>query len=246
MWKSSSELDAVVSSLPNISGLKTLYGLSVFWRRVIGSADYKASEEWNAVLRLTHQGEATLKELRFLLTGFEEPDVLLAFFEIFSYHDIFFDHERSDSTGIRQILERELREERVRLPYQFGRVLYDRFNDTYWGTRPEHLMGPEVEQLLQGTPIGVSQLGRLISGPLGIIDSEETRFVPPTRNLPLWHCSDTGCSAVHVVHLNEPRAPVVDAYSRISSALYNRLGPPIRVGPNPPVATPRGPLSPLC
>jgi hypothetical protein len=86
-------------------------------------------------------------------------------------------------------------------------------------------MGSEVEKLLQGTPIGVYQLGHLISGPLGVVESQEKRYVPPSLEFPLWHCSDTGCNHLHDVSLLEPSVPVVDAYSRIKKTLTARFGP---------------------
>lgn len=75
-----------------------------------------------------------------------------------------------------------------------------------------------------GTPAGVFQAGHYISGPLGLIRSRATRYVPPTRTLQLWHCSDTGCGAVHDVFLRPESIPVVDSYERIGR-VSAALGP---------------------
>jgi hypothetical protein len=53
---------------------------------------------------------------------------------------------------IRQIFEKELLNDRIRLPLRFGRTLYDRFNDTYSDTGTDHLLNTDVENLLRGTP----------------------------------------------------------------------------------------------
>jgi len=226
MWRSSHELEAELKSLPDLSSLDRLYSLSTFWRYALYPADYVASEEWGSVLKLTKYGEMTLDDLRPSLNGLPQADVLLAYFAKFFHHDLFFDPGSTDSTKIRQILERELLQERIRLAYFFGRVLYDRFNDIYSDTRTDHLMAPDAERLVQGTPQGVYQLGTLVSGPLGVLDSQEARYIPPSLHLPLWHCSDTGCNAIHGVRLLPPSNSVAEALSRIKKTLSDRVGPP--------------------
>jgi hypothetical protein len=226
MWKSAPELEAELKQARGLAHLDNLYALSVFWQNAVYAEDYQASEEWPAVLRMTSYGEATLGSLGAFLDGISRPDTLLAYFVRFFHHDLFFDASTTDSTKVRAILQRELLQGRIRLPYLYGRVLYDRFNDSYCDTRTDHLMGADVERLLQGTPSGVYQVGTLVSGPLGILDSRERRFVPPTLSLPLWHCSDTGCSALHRVALIPPPVPLVEALSRIGKALADRFGPP--------------------
>src|SRR6266478_5843731 len=199
MWKSSAELNVEVKSLPNLPKLNRFYGLSFFWKGCVFSGDYKASEEWTSVLKFTSAGEKMFSELSPLLGGLEVAYVTLALFMKFFHHELFFSYEESDSEKVRGILERELFQERVRLPHRFGRALYDRFNDTYLDSRTDHLMGDDLKRLLTGSPIGVYQLGNLLSGPLGIIESAEHRLVPPGLRFPLWHCSDTGCIALHDV-----------------------------------------------
>jgi hypothetical protein len=225
MWKSSEDLGIEIKSLPNLPELNTLYALSKFWKGCVFSGDYRATEEWCSILKFSPAGQETLSELSSVLTDLGTADVRLALFMKFFHHDLFFDYRESDSTKIREILGRELIQERVRLPHRFGRSLYDRFNDTYLDTRTDHLMTEDVQRLLQGSPIGIYQLGRLISGPLGIIESDALRFVPPIRKLPLWHCSDTGCNTLHDVRFIAPGVPVVEASSRIKKALDDRLGP---------------------
>ena len=177
MWRSSQELEAELKSFPDLSQLDTLHSLSLFWCNAVYPADYRASEDWNSVLMLTPYGENTLDDLRDSLTetGLEQEDILLAYFAVFFHHDLFFDAGKTDSPRIRQLLEYELLHERIRLPYRYGRLLYDRFNDTYSDTRTDHLMSPDVDRLLQGGPMGVYQVGTLLSGPLGVLDSQEKR-----------------------------------------------------------------------
>ena len=108
MWKSTLEIDAELKALPDIPQLNTLYSLSTFWRNAVYSDGYTADDEWKSILKLTPYGEAVLSELRSSLAGIAQPDFMLAYFARFFHHDLFFDHQTSDSKRIRQILEREL------------------------------------------------------------------------------------------------------------------------------------------
>jgi hypothetical protein len=226
MWKSSREIEDELRSQPEVPRLETLYSLSILWRNAVYPEDYRAKDDWPTFLILTDQGEQSLQRLRPFLEKFPEPDIWLAFFGKFFHHEIFFDWTKTDLPRIRETLQHELFHERIRLPYRYGRLLYDRFNDTYSDTRTDHLLSSDVQRLLQGTPQGVCQLGILLSGPLGILDSHETRYIPPTLLLPLWHCSDTGCNAIHSVDLIPPSIPIVEIYSLINKTLSDRVGPP--------------------
>ncbi|MBI1791328.1 MAG: hypothetical protein HYR60_27690 [Acidobacteria bacterium] len=226
MWKSAPEINIVLESLPEVSKLELLYSIALIWREAVYPPNYAASDEWKTLTVPSTYGEALLNDIRPSLSDLPEADVQLAYFGTFYHHELLFDFEKTDSTQIRQIFERELLQGRLRLPFCFGRLLYDRFNDCYSDTRTDHLMSPEVEKLLQGTPLGVYQLGTLVSGPLGVLDSLETRWIPPRKTLPLWHCSDTGCNALHGVRLLPPSIALVEAFSRIDRSLSERLGPP--------------------
>ena len=84
----------------------------------------------------------------------------------------------------------------------------------------------EVAELLTDTPQGVYQVGALLSGPLGLLTSNERRYIPPTaRSLPLWHCSDTGCASIHHVNLQKPQIPVEEAFTRLDTTATRHLGP---------------------
>jgi len=230
MWKSSLELDAESRSLPDLQQLATLYALSVFWKQSVFCDGYKASSDWTSILKLSQAGQKVLDGLSPMLDDLPGPDVRLALFSGFYHHDLFFDYQNTDSSRIRELLEKEIFEERVRLPHRFGRTLYDRFNDTYTDSRTDHLMSEDVGRLLQGTPTGVYQLGTLVSGPLGIVVSQERRYLPPILDLPLWHCSDTGCKHLHDVTLVRSKVAVLETYSRIRKTLFDRVGPPAEWG----------------
>jgi hypothetical protein len=226
MWKSSPELSEQLARTGRPEAVRPLYCLHHFWRGAVYRPGYQASEDWKSILSLSEYGHAVLDSLRVDLGPIPEPDILLALFARFYHHDLLFDCEKTDALAVRQILQRELIQERIRLPFRWGRLLYDRFNDTYADSRTDHLLTPDIESLLEGAPVGVYQLGGLLSGPLGIIDSKETRYIPPATILPLWHCSDTGCGALHRVRLVQQGVPAADAFAQIDSRLQAAVGPP--------------------
>jgi hypothetical protein len=225
MWRSALELGSVVNSFADFTELGELFSLRTFWRYAFYPKGYRASDEWDSVLTLTDYGDRALHEFKSELEGITSADVNLALFKYFYHHDLLINFRKTKPELIRQILERELIQETIRLPNRFGRALYDRYNDTYSGNRTDHVMAPDAERLLQGTPIGIYQVGNLLSGPLGIVRSQTARYLPPTLILPLWHCSDTGCSSLHEVTLILPSVPSVDAGERIKKAMFRSEGP---------------------
>lgn len=230
MWKSSAETEHELRASPDLTGLVDAFSLSVFWRNAFYSRDYSASGEWLSILSFTPYGETIIRELRSSLHDIPEPDLVLSCFAQFYHHDLLVNCEGTDAPAIRRLLQNELLESKIRLPHRFGRALYDRFNDTYSGSRTDHLMSEDADRLLREAPIGVYQVGEFVSGPLGILDFLDSRFIPPSLSLPLWHCSDTGCKSLHDVSLHQPRVPVVEARSKIARALDGTFGPPSEWG----------------
>ena len=142
---------------------------------------------------------------------------------MFYYHDLLISVEETDTKQMAALLEQEIFSEKIKFPFRFGRYLYDKYNDNYTEERTDHLLEPDVLKLLNNTPIGVYQLGRTIIGPMGILTSAENRFLPPTLKLFLWHCSDTGCRAIHMVHLQSDKSPIQTLTRLINDTLFEVL-----------------------
>jgi hypothetical protein len=119
----------------------------------------------------------------------------------------------------------ELASQSVRLPNRLGRTLYDRFNALSDKGRIEYLEPDDVDALLQGTEQGCYQIGRFTAGPLGVLKSEEDRFVPPTRSIPLWHCADPGCQYLHDVTLIRHKHPAYALADVIAKTAVASEGP---------------------
>src|SRR5258708_8999572 len=58
------------------------------------------------------------------------------------------------------------------------------------------------------------------------MDSMSRRYSPRSTRLPLWHCSDTGCNAVHNVDLMDANVPAITAISALRKPMRDAEGPP--------------------
>ena len=225
MWKPQRDVELILDNLENLERLNTLYALRMFWANAICCADYAADGRWEHLLVWTDYGNQILEGLASIRRSFPASDFNLALFQYFSHHDLLLSHTATDVDEIATLLEQEVLSGNLLLPYRFGRSLYDKFNDLHNIATTDHLLAGNVDALLKDTPIGVYQVDKLVTGPLGVLHSKESRFYPPTLRLPLWHCSDTGCGALHTVRLLRPQIPVVRAYREISHHLSNTYGP---------------------
>jgi hypothetical protein len=223
-WKSLPETRAVLSTLDE-DRVRRLFSLRVFLESAVLPEDYETNPEWSQAVVLSDDARAFLGAHSELREKFAEPVLALAFFVDFFHHDLWLDVGACDVEGIEAMIDRELRSGSFRLPYRYGRLLYDRYNDNPPGDKTEHLEPNETAFLLEGTPQGIYQAGRYVTGPLGVIASRELRLVPPSTYLPLWHCSDTGCRALHNVGLRPPSVPPVRALQSLRSICEAELGP---------------------
>ena len=233
MWKSLAETEIFTRSCPRPDCLERSFALSLFWKNAVYSRDYVTDKRWSELLVLSDAGSGYLQDLGDAAAkSIDGAALFQALFMTFFHHDIAFDWVASDLKSITDLLDAEVRDKKIYLPHRFGRLLYDRFNDLYKGNRTRDLPASDTATLLDGTPQGVYQVGTLVSGPLGLIHSQASRFVPPTRRLPLWHCSDTGCRALHDVTLVSPSVPVLKALDLMQLMLSRKLGRPSEWTPN--------------
>jgi hypothetical protein len=225
-WRSSPEIEKDLAQSPIIESIREAAALRVFLRSALPANGYKAAPEWQQIVTLTPAGEEALRLLRMPSDhAVERADILMAMFCLFFHHDLFVDCAKCNLKALQQLVNSELLSGQLRWPHRFGRLLYDRFNDSYSGDRTDHLLPEEALALVGGTPQGVYQVGRLVSGPLGLIEASCARYLPPTQSLVLWHCSDPGCQSAHVVDLLPVEVPLVQVIREVRKALGTHLGP---------------------
>jgi hypothetical protein len=188
---------------------------------------FEVAEEWAGAVSLSASGEAALDIVgEFARGSLAEHEVAFQMFRLFYHLDVLIDPEGSDFEVIRHLINQNIVDRVLLLPHRFGRELYDRFNDEFFSNRTDHLMPDDALRLIDGQPQGVYQMGRLLSGPLGILECETPRIVPPTLRVALWHCSDTGCNALHSVRLLNTDRDEVSTHREWRQRLERRLGPP--------------------
>jgi hypothetical protein len=223
-WKSAVDIEAEIETLPEIESLQRLHEIWTFWKGSVLPEDYAADVKWVSLVSLTREGEELRSAFEGQL-GCEPADLIMALFLALNHHAFFIDWSATDVEGIVGLFRHEILSSKLKLPHRFGRLLYDRFNDLNFIERTDHLLPKDTRLLLDGTPIGVYQVGPLVSGPLGLILSETTRYIPPGSRLPLWHCSDSGCRHLHSVKLIAPRIAVIEALDAIERKMRDSLGP---------------------
>lgn len=114
----------------------------------------------------------------------------------FYHYDLFVDIENTDLKGIENILDEEIKSKKIKYPWIYGRTLYNKYFYDF-PNQSKFLNSKETSKLLKDTPQGVFQVGKYIVGPLGLIRSDFSRHNFPTRNVKLYHCSDSSCTAFH-------------------------------------------------
>jgi hypothetical protein len=103
---------------------------------------------------------------------------------------------------IRQLIQSDLSSGCARIPQVFGRTLYDRFQELHPDSAVDALTAEQTFELLAPVP-GIAQISTILAGPLGILDSECARYLPPqSAHLELWHAYRNGRVISHGVQLN--------------------------------------------
>jgi hypothetical protein len=224
-WLSRQEIEDRLGQVPAADLLFRAYALSLFTDDAFYASDFEPDEEWKDVVPLSMAGEQFLSEACNSGIDFPAPLGHFTLFRIFYHHDLLVDYEKIDLSRLTRLIQQAHQSGKGRWLYVFGNTLYHKFNDTYDGNRTDSLDAELSELLVAGTSQGVFQVGNILSGPLGLIESLEDRTVPPTLRLPLWHCSDTGCQTRHLVRIQQHKnrcAACLKAYIRFA---LDRFGP---------------------
>jgi len=200
------------------------FSLRILLSQGVTAPGYQPPDDFGRAISLTSEGEDWVPRIRSSIAGISVDEAKLALFSRFFHHDLFIDVGRADARGIRKALEAEMLGAKVRLPWVYGRVLYDRFHDLFPEPTPQ-LSAAETFTLLEGSPQGVFQLGNIVVGPFGVLNSCCRRLLPPTLSVPLWHCSDPSCNALHVVKLSTGASRVSQAVDLIGEECRGAEGP---------------------
>jgi hypothetical protein len=228
-WKDSVQFQESIQarfSKSQLTKLRDLYDCHCLLWASHSKDGFVAHDDYRTALPISTYGTEALSKVGNACSENGPSELAVAALTIFCFRDLLIDLDKADLHLLISRLDIDLREKNLRLPHRFGRLLYDRFNDNPAYGRPNHLEATEVEALIGGTDQGVYQVGRYISGPFGILESNDQRFIPPSRSLPLWHCDDPGCGQIHDVSLRNYRGGFFACGELLADALRKSEGPP--------------------
>ncbi|MCU4845319.1 hypothetical protein OB969_14250 [Bacillus cereus] len=179
--------------------LSELFILSDFLNKSIVSSEYEPNDLFGEAINLTEHGEQIAKRIR-KENDIIEKNIKLGMFRVFYDGEFLIDCNRTDIKKLKMAFSQEIIEGKIKYPWTFERQLYDRFFELF-SKRSSVLSFDETELLLKDTNKGVFQLGKIIVGPFGMIDSIETRSFSVVLSAPLWHCNNLACNSLHFVKL---------------------------------------------
>lgn len=191
------------------------------------SKDYVIPDDMNKAITLSQHGQqvsrqllkpkddtVTAKELRLalFLAGYDD--------------ELFIDYSSTDFDLLLGSIAEQISTRRLHIPPRLGREMYDKAADQH-DFESTFLTHAETLLLLEDLPTGFSQFGNITLGPLGRVESAESRWLFPERDLPLYHCHKVNCRHVHHAILStDSEAGVNVANGRLSHHLSGRKTTP--------------------
>lgn len=200
------------------------FGLSRFWELLVFSPGFETDNAVSEFVIPTEFGNELVQRCC-NNTSASRADSLLALYGHFYWLDILIDCTRSDLAGMAQLLSEHLLNDRVRIPYIWGRALDDKFADHPEFAECDLLAHIDAWGQLTNTPIGVFQHGHLISGPLGIIESAEHRWLPLTTGAHCYYMQGTK-RLDRIVRYDVADIGVVKAHGFLRHFLSQKNGSP--------------------
>ncbi|KDN56532.1 hypothetical protein [Flavobacterium seoulense] len=180
-----------------INKFSSLFSIKLLLGRCIIDEKYELNPEFNDLIILTKSGQKIFDTIIKKKISVDKPqNIKLVIFLEFYHHDLFIDIEKININSIEIILDKEIKSKKIRYPWIYGRTLYDKYFKIF-SNQSKILSADETTKLLKDTPQGVFQVGKYIVGPIGLLKSENLRFNSPQRNVKLYHCSDSSCTAFH-------------------------------------------------
>ncbi|HCX89684.1 MAG TPA: hypothetical protein DHT43_04015 [Deltaproteobacteria bacterium] len=224
-WKNQLQLKEKYTDPEFQKTFAEIFTLHWFLERCLVSSEYKIPNAFGDAISLTSTGKEWVPRIEAAVRDISLPEIKLVLFIKFFHHELFVDVNTTNPEAIRKVLDAEIVGGRIRYPWVYGRLLYDRFFDMF-PIQTKELSYEETMKLLQNTPQGVFQIRDVLVGPFGVLNSSCHRFLPPTRTVSLWHCSDPSCDAIHPVLLSTGESKVLEAITLISDQSEKADGPP--------------------
>lgn len=194
-----------------------------FLRHCILAPAYKIPDDLNTAISLTDFGSRVSQDLITKHDVHAKEARLMCLLELANVQ-LLVDIDGTDLDAVRTSLTEQIAGRRLLYPLRFGPALYQRAADLFDDER-DTLTYDDTIRLLEDQPIGVFQLGEHALGPYGILESRQSRWIRPTRRLPLYHCHDRACRLIHHTTLwADENAPINEQRAKIGKILHSIEG----------------------
>ncbi|UOX88532.1 hypothetical protein MUY14_43820 [Amycolatopsis sp. FBCC-B4732] len=161
---------------------------------------YDPPRAMTSQLKLSRAGSRIANQEKGASIGLHEAQ-LAVLITLWSGADLLIDPDGFDLESLRLHVSSELKRGKLKLPWIYGRQLYDLVADsTFHGhMQPTY---DESQQLLSELPQGVFQYGPYVSGPYGVIESTQWRQIEVPFTIPAYHCEEVDCHRVHGIRFS--------------------------------------------
>lgn len=183
---------------------------------------YKIPDGLNQVVHLTEYGSQVMNKL---ISKHDVPAKearLLCLLELV-HREPLVDLSSTKVEDLRQWVDQQVRNKDLLFPFIAGRDLYDRASELFEEAR-DTLTHADTLRLLENLPIGVFQSGPFLSGPYGLLRSSEQRWFAPNKSVPMYHCSELTCGAVHRTRLSSDFSAPINEHATTIDRVLESLG----------------------
>jgi hypothetical protein len=182
------------------------------------AGNYRISDDWVRALRFTPLGEQTISGCMSTYKRLKPNDAKLAVFLTIGCTEGMLVDISTDLEALRQQVSIEVRQERVRFPYIFGRELHDAAAELF--PAQTSLDNSQTIRLLDKLPIGVFQVGRTVVGPYGCTYSDVPRMLEPSSFVPGYSCPEESCTSIHRLSLKTAESSISRAREKVALYIY--------------------------
>ncbi len=192
-----------------------LFSIRTFYRNAIIKENYTIPTQIGDFIILSSSGQNLFDKLKAdRFRDIEDYKIKYSILLEFYHDELFIDIAKSNSDELLKLLSSQILNGEITYPWIYGKLLYDKYFEEF-DSHDDELNNQEVFKLLQDTPKGVFQLSNIIVGPFGVIETENTRYLPATKNIRLWHCTDPSCTSFHTVQFNDGQTILIDLENEI-------------------------------
>ncbi|MET8443846.1 hypothetical protein ABZV28_23525 [Streptomyces sp. NPDC004981] len=224
MAYSAEELEGMYPDIATRTNILRLAGIGQLMARSIVVPRYRIPAHLHNPLVFTEAGEKMVRELSSSRSANWGEQRIAVFLQL--HHDVLFvDPNRTDISGLRDGLSKEIVDGNILHPFTWGRELYDKAYDEIPTSSLHALDSKKSIEFLRGTPRGVFQVHDTVVGPWGALQSEEFRNIPPDLRTYLYHCERPGCLRAHETRLTTSDNSIVNMRSRLSKKIFQRGTP---------------------